>query len=94
MYFASGTWSLIRKREIRYPTRFFNSLIFSQDNDFSMKAHMFFFLCPPSCLSGGTCGDTSGTVGHLFSDSCPKRDLLWEPGKVSQLLHSWAARSY
>ena len=98
MYFASGTWCLIRKREIRYPTKFLNSLIFSQDKDFYMKTYVFLpfvispsFVLLPVCLVVHMVIHVALLGVCLFSHNCPRRYLLWEPGKVSQLLHSWAA---
>ena len=97
MYFASGTWSLIRKREMRYPTKFLNSLIFSQDKDSYMKGYVFllFVIFPsfvlPVCLVVHVVIRLTLLGFCLFSDSCPRRYLFWEPGKVSYLLHSWAA---
>lgn len=49
-----------------------------------------FFVLPATL--GGACSGASGTDGHLLSDTCPWRDLSWEPGKVCELLlRSWAA---
>ena len=100
MYLLVETCSLIRERE---RDKILNKIIyFSNFQARERFLHESIYIFLPFVITLSLSSFLSFWVVHvvihlallgicLFSDSCPGRDLLWEPRKVSQLLHSWAA---